>query len=233
LERALGAADYTTRFMGSGDATYEALRERIEVHLQMLNLPHRVAKWLPITQVVRHSTFAAKKINAVDIGGVAAVRVEFEVQPTADKDDPLFKWREAQPLLGWFVVCPDRSWALHEYEFHHQDRGTGKRITHKGTVRYEGMKDGIPLLKHAENWMTVEGLPGTAAIEQIDLTEIELRPSPPEDFTPAAFGLAAPAPAASLPVKPAGWLLLLAALALALAFGFRYLSRRRVILRSV
>jgi hypothetical protein len=98
-------------------------------------------------------------------------------------------------------------------------------------VRYEGSKNGVPMLKYAEQGTTLNGK--ATAVKYIDLTRIEFEPSPPEDFTPAAFGLTAPAPAAGPPVKPAGWLLPLAALALVLAFGFRYLSRRRAVLRSV
>jgi len=233
LQRAPDAAAYTTSFMGSGDATYENIRQRIDVHLQALNGVSRIANLVPVAMFIRHPTFEAKKISAVDIGGVAAVRVEYELRPTEDKDDPLAKSMKGcapgEPWSGWFIVCPDRSWALHEYEYHYRQRGPGKRFTEKGIVRYyEGTKDGIPLIKHAENCTTVEGIP-MQRIDQVDLSEIELRPSPASDFTPEAFGLKGGGGALGPAVKPFVWLLPLAAVSLLAALGFRHLSRRKAV----
>lgn len=229
LQRKPRAAEFTTDYMSQGnDQAYKKIASTIESHHQMFATPYRIAKWLPVAQLIRHPSFVAKKISTAENGGVAEVRVEFDVSPTSEKTDPLHTWFGAKPLSGWFVVCPSCSWALHEYEFHSREQNNpAHHLKQYGVVRYGSIVDGIPLLSHVENVTSING--EVATFEQLHLTEVERGPSPAEDFTPAAFNVggsvSVPVPGRSL--SPTYWFVLCAAVAGLAAIGLRLLARSR------
>jgi hypothetical protein len=152
--------DYVTDWMGTGSDKpgSQAIQRRIDSHFQIFNRPYRLPTWLPVASLIEHPTFVARKISEASADGTPAVRIDFEVTPSDKKDDPLLVWHGPEPIYGFFVACPTRSWALHEYEEHGHENATKSAVVHHGSAHYRIDEEGVPLLIGAEEKMSVNGV---------------------------------------------------------------------------
>ncbi len=175
---------YTTDYMCDENIkAYEEIRSTIDARSQMLTAPYRIANWLSPAQLVKHPSCVAKSISAVARGNLAGIRVEFEATGSSEKSDFLRTWRDSGKLSGWYVACPEQSWAIHQYEFRHYDKSSNGQLTHTGKAQYGSVVDGIPILKSAEHTMALGA--EVVSIHEINLTEIKLGPPPPNVFSEA------------------------------------------------
>ncbi|HEY1376936.1 MAG TPA: hypothetical protein VGF55_09080 [Gemmataceae bacterium] len=223
LQRKTADKPYATIWMGRGEdkPEYDGLRDVMDTHNQMFCRPFILPTELRLATLIRHPSFVAKEVSSTTAAGLPAVRVVFEASAPDDKQDPLYLWRNSAPLSGWFVACPQQSWALHAYELNWRHQ---KKIPMKdmGTLEYQG-GDRFPLLKRAKNVMYANGRVSTE--ESIELSDLSFGPSPAEEFSPAAFGLAAADPAPRGQRSIAVWVLLIGCLSLGVAVGLRLMYR--------
>lgn len=224
LRRTSAMEGYSTVWMSSGasEASYRDILESIDAHNYQLNRPYCLPTDLKLSVLIQHPTFQAKSITLTSAGPRNHVRVEFEARTSANRSDPLYSWRKTAILKGWFVLCPELSWAMEEFEYFHHD---GIDLVERGTLRYFDGGEFIPRLKCADETLSGNG---RAMMRYLtELSEFSFGTSLSDDFAPAAFGLTNPA------IYPANsWsgvlgLATLAALSLMAAVLCRYLFRRR------
>ncbi len=92
--------------------------------------------------------------------------------------------------LGRFVFLRDRAWALKEYECGIIDRGKGARLSRlrKARCEYEGMYQGVPLLKRVE-YSIEDADPRIVDREVYEVRSIVPGPVPEREFTLEALGI--------------------------------------------
>lgn len=133
---------------------------------------------------------------------------------------------------GWFLFNADQSWALREY-WNRRDMSADSdevgSFVH-GVIEYDGSFEGCPLVKSCRQWVVFHGERYTKVkrdipvqIEEFDVVEVRVEPSPVTDFTLAAFGLPNPGE-----VRPANtfWIWVINVIAMALMAGMILLRRR-------
>jgi len=86
-------------------------------------------------------------------------------------------------VSGSLIVDPHAGWVLREYETAMLSGGR----TSRGTVEYEGERDGIPLLRRAKLVYFRDGVPEQT--DELTVDRITVEDVPDEEFTLAAFGI--------------------------------------------
>jgi hypothetical protein len=156
-------------------------------------------------------------------------RVGFEVISAEGSDRLKMRWRspylvEGKPetRVGWFLFIPG-SWVLSEYEFRYTENALGAL---RARIEYDGVYDGIPLVKSMERWTEHRDGP-----PQPDMTSriVHLSTTPPasESFTLAAFNLPNDLGEAVKPQTSRLWMILLGLSGLAVSWLLAAWIRKR------
>jgi hypothetical protein len=171
LEKPTEDSAYLIRDLSSPERgeTVEALRDLYAVHLG----PYAAFSQRIAAILARPDTRLTDAVR-VDRGDRSLVRIHFEFRLTPR--DPL--------CPAWILLSPDEGWILEEYEGMF---GTKHDRPRRGRVEYDVDRKGRRLprrvvFEHSTSCWVYE-------IERIDVG----KPSDPEDFTLAAYGLPEPA----------------------------------------
>ena len=148
-----------------------------------------------------------------------------QVTWTEKKDETGFERR------GKVIVAPSQSWAIREYSLLNY-RGEPIRVVGalRGTAEYDGIEDGVPLVKLLTHWSEGYdergGVKDRGNMEKFEVVSITRELLPESNFTLAAFGLRDPTAATAN--RPQWWLwLAVSGFALVLAgLGFGWLKGR-------
>lgn len=226
LQRSRGQLEYRTDFMSAADPAAAAVtKESMRGSIQLLSSPWMFMGWIPLSKVLAHPTFVADAISEDQDEREKSICIQFRVQPSSDKWDPLYTWRESDPISGWVVLCPQRHWAIKAYEIQVRE-SDGTTLKHIGENTYDGDHAGSPVLSRAENRFKS----GNREIAKatLEIKSLEFGSSPPDRFTPSAFGLTADVPLAPPVARFLPLLLIVIAVLLTAAVSFRYAARRKV-----
>lgn len=102
-----------------------------------------------------------------------------------DKPRPIAGRDTSGGYQGWFIVSPEESWAVREYEF----KPKVAKFVWTGNLTYEGREAGFPLLKrvvHATRWLADQEAVRT---ETYDFQELKFEDAPLDQFRLPFFGL--------------------------------------------
>jgi hypothetical protein len=91
--------------------------------------------------------------------------------------------RGGVPWRGTYVFYRDRAWALKEFSYGHANPTTPDHYVQKGRYQYEGMHEGVPLLKGVEYWRECGPERRRVIVERFEVTRIEPGPVPEEEFS--------------------------------------------------
>ena len=124
------------------------------------------------------STFRIVDVSQEPPSGGRLVRISFEYPVPATVKNSRGGYE------GWFVVSPDEKWVVREYQFKH----INAKFKWTGSVHYEGVSDGYPLLKEFTSMERSDD--GTRSETQTyDFREFRFADVPEHEFTLSAFGL--------------------------------------------
>ena len=127
--------------------------------------------------------FTIREVTRMSEDGVDLAKVDFAYRPKDSK----------KPTLeGWLRLETARTWVIHDYDFDMRIASVreGARaeavVRNKGFVKYRE-EDGKPVPAEIEVSKTARN--GNTLTDHTSVSEFLFKPSPPEDFTLAAFGL--------------------------------------------
>ena len=173
-----------------------------------------------LDEVVRLPKFRVVGANKVSRGKAELCQIDYETHGGEGK--------------GTLLLDPNRFWILHAYTIHSKD--SGGSVINRAEIEFRDPLAKYPIPKRLIAASEVTPLKGSKfhaeSVREFDLNEVSRLPSD-EEFTLSAFGL--PEPGRSAPKRTPWylWLAGAAALCALIAFGFRYLRRRRAALARV
>lgn len=142
--------------------------------------------------------FKVTKVTDINRNGRSFVQIDF----VCSKDEKTFRKSAWYYERGWFILDPNRFWALCEFEAQFDWPGGYVKSIGHGVQELKENKNGVPSLKsaviHLKN--TQDGKPADLDVET-ECTVEEREPSW-EEFTLSAFGL--PEPMGMPPVNRGG-----------------------------
>ena len=158
---------------GFGKPDDEDIDETIEAYVEQYLIASHAVFGMRISTIMADPSFSIQKASEVTQGGQKLIRVDYDYQP-----------EKILLRSGWVLVCPEKGWALQEYETQIGNRG--RRI--KGTVEFEREEKGIAVPRR----VTEEAPPflDTQPFQHtFEFEKIVFRGIPEKEFTLSAFGL--------------------------------------------
>lgn len=199
----------------AGESEYDHAVTVIRLNARLAFLPYCYLE-MPIVDFLKQPDVSVVDVSETDHAGARAVRVSWQ-RPRRMPDG-----REYEEL-GWFLLSPDDTWALREYEV--GAKGYPSRI--RGVVRYGERKDNVPVASEFESWKEKDEK--RSAVFSVRASKVQLTPAKPAEFTLRAFGL----PEVGEVVASSGqsmlkyWLLGLGALSGVIAASLRWYVYRK------
>ena len=180
----------------------------IGLHAQLCFSPFSLGE-LNLRDLLKSPDFTIKGASGAVHGGRDCIKISVE------------RAASQGVVSGFLIVDPHAGWVLREYETAMLPTGH----TSRGSVEYEGQREGIPLLRRAKLVYFRDGVPGQ--IDELTVDRISVEEVPEEEFTLAAFGIS-DIGATRPPIIAPGiaYSLLAALVALAIVVAWRIARRR-------
>lgn len=171
LKKTRGDKDFSITSLDDVAATTTALVHLLDLYL---DAPARM-ELLSLDKILEMANPSIQSTRNYELNGENLLEVNFTY----------FTRDRTNQYLCSIVVAPERSWALHEYEYKTAE-GIG---VFKGTVEYEGEANGVPTPRRVVNttWDSVRNK--LLEMDVFEFEDIQFTAPPDSDFTLAAFGL--------------------------------------------
>jgi hypothetical protein len=199
-------------------------REEMRFRAWGLHAPYCL-RGAPIVELMAEPGFKVRRVARSEKDGKSLVTVYF-AEAGFGHDGELFR------RTGWFSVCPDDAWAVHEYESH-TELADGRQVVWQGDVQYGPTREGIPTLQAVRTQLL---RPDGREVEiTTDVESLDFGPLPEEEFELASFGLEPPKEEGPVNervdvftriLRLALWSLATVTLTLVLAVGLQLVRRR-------
>jgi hypothetical protein len=127
-------------FDTASELSYSDVKSRIENGCPLI-MPYKSVGQGTILEVLKLPNVRVDGVEKIQRDGETLVKVSYD-ESSGQKSQRARK--------SWFLLCPAEGWAVREYS---RTTGDGdSEILHRGTLKYDGMHDGAPLVRRIEIW---------------------------------------------------------------------------------
>jgi len=136
-------------------------------------------EWFVFAEPHWLTDYNIQSVSALEDGGERLVKITARAKAK----------RGGGAFGGVLVFYRDRAWAVKEVAFGSADPRTAEDCVQHGRCHYEGIHDGVPLLKRVECWLECGPDRTRYLVQEFDVVSVQPGPVPEEEFSPAVLGV--------------------------------------------